>query len=146
MYYTTNERNEINGFYGDDYPSLPANAIQCTEELRDCAMKYQTQGLALCVTDGVLTGEQRPNSYSYWSAGRWVEDTALKAQLQTASIIRDISDIDAQIVDIEASQLRPLREIALGLDADGTASGKLTASAAQIASLRAKRTVLTSQI
>ena len=100
----------------------------------------------MCITDGNLTGEQRPNAYSHWSAeGVWVEDDKKKAELNAAAINRQIEDIDNQIAELESKTYRPLREISLGID-EGTARDKLAAFDAQITALRAQRAALVAQL
>ena len=142
MYYTINDNNEINGFYPDDYTSLPASAVQCTEADRDRAIAYQSQGLVMCVTNGVISGEKRPDAYSVWSStGKWV----VSPELKNKSILNDIAKIDAQIIDLEASQTRQLRELLLNVD-DGTAKTKLQESNAQITELRTQRATLSAQL
>ena len=61
----------------------------------------------------------------------------------TAPIKAQIIEIDMQIEAIEAKSYRPLREIALGLDLDGTALTKLTEYNTQITNLRTQRATLT---
>lgn len=63
--------------------------------------------------------------------------TAIKAQ---------IIEIDMQIEAIEAKSYRPLREIQLGLDLDGTALTKLTEYNTQITNLRTQRAELAAQL
>ena len=147
MKYTIDKNSEINGFYDDDFPETPEGAVDLTEEEYNKALSYQSQGLAMCVTKGKITGERRPNLYSHWSAaGEWVENAEEKTKYLSESINKQIADIDAQIADLEAKTYRPLREIQLGLDADGTALAKLTEYNKQITDLRTKRAKLAAKL
>lgn len=57
-----------------------------------------------------------------------------------------IREIDNSIAEIELKTYRPLREIAIGIDTDGTALAKLTGYQEQIETLRAQRAEYEAQI
>lgn len=61
-------------------------------------------------------------------------------------VVYRIAVINAQITDVESKTYRPMREISLGIDADGTALKKLTAYNDQIIDLREQLTELTTQL
>ena len=65
---------------------------------------------------------------------------------QRDGIIYEIAVINSKIAYIENKTYRPLREITLGLDTDGTAKTKLEASNTQIAALRAQRATYSAQL
>ena len=61
-------------------------------------------------------------------------------------INNSIGEIDCKISEIETKTYRPLREIALGLDTDGTSASKLADYQSQIEALRTERATLKSQL
>lgn len=147
MYFTINDKNEINGFYPDDYSPLPTSAKPISDADHVRSLLYQSQGLAMCVTNGIISGESRPFPWSVWSDnGEWVDDAERKAAITAETITAQIAHIDAQLDALDLKCIRPNREINLGIDTDGTAAAKLTECDTKIAALRSQRATLAAKL
>lgn len=72
------------------------------------------------------------------------------AHMQKLKIDRDIvakiKDIDSRLDYLDIKSVRPMKEIALGLDTDGTAQTKLADYNSQITALRTQRAALSAQL
>lgn len=101
-----------------EYPNLPENLIEITEEQRDCIdsniekMRY---------VDGEITDISDTQEY---------KDKIAQEQKEAQK-----SELQAQIDELEKTQFRAIREVALNKDLE-FAMGKLQALDAEIAVLR----------
>ena len=144
---TIDEHSEINGFYPDDYPEIPECAFDITEEQFREAMDYQSRGLAMCVTNGVITGEQRPNQYSHWSAeGKWVEGAEKKMAFDKDRASSRIAEIDSRLDQIDIKMIRCIDEIQSGDGLDGKAAEQRSKLKTEKTELRKEREALVAVI
>lgn len=68
----------VEGFYNDeDHVNIPEGAVEITSEERDFAIEAQAKGKVLCITDGKITPQDRPDVDSDWVEGKWVVNTEL---------------------------------------------------------------------
>lgn len=119
---------------------IPEPRIEISDEERE---KITADMSSYFVVDGAIVYDPAPKDNKRYkrSNGNWIVDADATAEANTQKVKTKIADIDQQILAIEATQPRQIREITLGLD-DGSAQATLVKSNEMIGLLRKDRAAL----